>query len=219
MSPLYCLSTREHWQVGFPILKCSAQHVSWSQFFTNTNLREPYQDFLNSQISIKVYVRLQPCWPTLCDLLEAVHHLVNASDIQLVSHCLNLILSIGLDGTVRAWSEGDEISRRKNIKRDFKHYEKHCSFSVNCSRSVLPVLLTGFHYQYLQGWYSFCNSCQGDPGRSPPSQVCTETSTPHHLYSNKSTERKTLYTSHFTVSAALSVFIWISFLRCWNKYA
>lgn len=71
------------------------------------------------------------------------------------------------------------------------------------------MFLTCFPSQYLYGWYSFCNSCRGDPERSPLSQVCTETRAPHHLYNNNSTDKEILYTSQFTVSAARSVFIWM----------
>lgn len=36
---------------------------------------------------------------------QSFHHLVDVSDVQFVPHCLNLILSGGLNRTQRTWSE------------------------------------------------------------------------------------------------------------------
>ena len=73
-------------------------------------------------------IKVKPkCFGTtaVCYLPEAVHHLVNVTDVQLVSHCLYLVLSGGPDWAAGAGSEGEEVTWR-----DLIHDEKHWITSV-----------------------------------------------------------------------------------------
>lgn len=87
----------------------------------------------------------------LCNLLEAVHHLVNVSDIQLVYHCLNLIFSAGPNWTVRAWSQREEIKKKKNSKKRVEfckalhYFSKTSKFFYQCflPASCLSIFRVG----------------------------------------------------------------------------